>query len=152
MLETMASQKISVAIADDHPVFRQGVSTLLALEDDIEVIAMADDGRQAIELLDRENPDILLLDLRMPGMDGLSALRQMAHREQRTRVIVLTASEDQVEYVQAISDGAAGVLLKQTAVDSLADCIRTVNAGEIWVDCEALPLPEDLDSPIVRCT
>lgn len=152
MPEPEPSPKISVAIADDHPVFRQGVSTLLALEDDIEVVAMAEDGRAAIELLDREEPDILLLDLRMPGMDGLSALRQLSHRERRTRVIVLTASEDQVEYVQAISDGASGVLLKQTAVDSLADCIRTVNAGDIWVDCEALPLPENLDSPIVRCS
>ena len=152
MPQPLANSKISVAIADDHPVFRQGVSTLLALEDDIEVIATAEDGRAAIELLDREDPDILLLDLRMPGMDGLSALRQMSHRERRTRVIVLTASEDQVEYVQAISDGAAGVLLKQTAVDCLADCIRTVNAGEIWVDSEALPLPESMSSPVVRCS
>lgn len=144
--------KISVAIADDHPDFRQGVSTLLALEDDIEVIAMADDGRGAIELLDREDPDILLLDLRMPGLDGLSALRQMSHRERRTKVIVLTASEDQVEYVQAISDGAAGVILKQAAVDRLADCIRSVHAGNMWVDNEALPLPENAESSVVPCS
>ena len=148
----MIRTKITVAIADDHPVFRQGVSTLLGLEDDIEVVAMAEDGRGAIELLDREDPDILLLDLRMPGVDGLSALRQMSHRDRRTRVIVLTASEDQVEYVQAISDGAAGVLLKQTAVDSLADCIRMVHAGEMWVDNQALPLPEDGQTPVVRCS
>jgi DNA-binding NarL/FixJ family response regulator len=148
----MVRSKITVAIADDHPVFRQGVSTLLGLEDDIEVVAMAEDGRGAIELLDREEPDILLLDLRMPGVDGLSALRQMSHRDRRTRVIVLTASEDQVEYVQAISDGASGVLLKQTAVDSLADCIRVVHAGELWVDHQALPLPEDGQSSVVRCS
>lgn len=151
MLKETVSNRISVAIADDHPVFRQGVSTLLALEDDIEVVATVDDGREAIDVLDRVEPDILLLDLRMPGLDGLSALRQLSHHERRTRVIVLTASEDQVEYVQAISDGAAGVLLKQTAVDCLADCIRTVNAGEMWVDDEALPLPEDSTSTAVSC-
>ena len=135
--------RISVAIADDHPVFRQGVSTLLALEEDIEVIAMAENGLEAIEMLDREDPDILLLDLRMPDLDGLGALRRLAHKERRTRVIVLTASEDQIEYVQAISDGAAGVLLKQTAVDCLADCIRSVHAGDLWVDNAALPLPDE---------
>jgi DNA-binding NarL/FixJ family response regulator len=141
---------ITVAIVDDHPVFRQGVCTLLALEDDIEIVGMADDGKQALELLDHQTPDILLLDLRMPGLDGLSALRQLSRRELRTRIIVLTASEDQVEYVQAISDGASGVLLKQSAVDSLAECIRAVNAGGMWVDGEALPLPEEVQSPLVR--
>ena len=150
MSDSRVVPKISVAIVDDHPDFRQGVSTLLALEDDIEVVALADDGRQALDLLDRESPDILLLDLRMPGLDGLGALRQISRCDLRTRVIVLTASEDQVEYVQAISDGAFGVLLKRTAADCLVDCIRAVNGGALWVDGEALPLPEEVQSPLVR--
>jgi two-component system NarL family response regulator len=142
---------IRVAIADDHPVFLEGITTLLSLEPDLKVIATAANGLEAIEVFDRHKPDVLLLDLRMPGLDGLGTLRQLARRESTTKIVILTASEDQVEYVQAIADGAAGVMLKGSAVDSLADCIRSVCAGEIWLDAEALPLPEEGQgvSPVV---
>lgn len=111
---------------------------------------MAENGLEAIDMLGRADPDILLLDLRMPGLDGLGALRRLAHKDLRTRIIVLTASEDQIEYVQAISDGAHGVLLKQTAVDCLADCIRAVHSGDLWVDNAALPLPDESTEPAFR--
>lgn len=144
------TKKFRVAIADDHSVFLEGIATLLSLEPDMKVVATATNGHEAIEAFDAFEPDVLLLDLRMPGLDGLGALRQLARRESVTKIIVLTASEDQVEYVQAIADGAAGVMLKGSAVESLADCIRTVCAGEIWLDTEALPLPEGENvSPIV---
>ena len=147
-----STTQLRVAIADDHAVFLEGITTLLSLEPDLKVIATAANGHEAIEVFDRLQPDVLLLDLRMPGLDGLSTLRQLSRRESTTKIIILTASEDQVEYVQAIADGAAGVMLKGSDVDTLADCIRTVCAGEIWLDTEALPLPdgsEDL-SPIVQ--
>ena len=150
-LDQFPSKRIRVAIADDHAVFLEGITTLLSLEPDLTVVATAANGLEAIEIFDAHKPDILLLDLRMPGLDGLSTLRQLARRESATKIVILTASEDQVEYVQAIADGAAGVMLKGSAVDSLADCIRTVCAGEIWLDAEALPLPGEMTSasPVV---
>ena len=145
-----ATETLRVVIADDHAVFLEGITTLLSLEPDMKVIATATNGHEAIEAFDHFKPDVLLLDLRMPGLDGLGTLRQLSRRDSATRIIILTASEDQVEYVQAIADGAAGVMLKGSAVDQLADCIRTVCAGEIWLDVEALPLPEGAEaSPVV---
>ncbi|MEZ5365452.1 MAG: response regulator transcription factor [Bryobacterales bacterium] len=142
---------IRVAIADDHAVFLEGIATLLSLEDDMKIVATATNGLEAIEAFDAVRPDVLLLDLRMPGLDGLSALRELSRRDSPTKIIILTASEDQIEYVQAISDGAAGVMLKGSAVDMLPHCIRSVCKGEMWLDNEALPLPADMEemSPIV---
>lgn len=142
---------ITVAVADDHPVFRRGVTTLLSLEDDIEVIGSVADGSQVSAMLEKLDPDVLLLDLRMPGMNGLETLRQLSTKERRTRIILLTASEDQEEYAEAVAQGASGVLLKQAASDNLPSCIRSVAEGAIYLDSEALPLPDDLESPIVPC-
>lgn len=150
-LNPKPTNTIRVAIADDHAVFLEGITTLLSLEPDMRVIATATNGHEAIEVFDSFKPDILLLDLRMPGLDGLGALRHLSRRETSTKIIILTASEDQFEYVQAIADGAAGVMLKGSAVNRLPECIRTVCEGEIWLDSEALPLPEGAEdaSPIV---
>lgn len=144
------SEKITIAVADDHSVFRRGVTTLLSLEDDMEVVASLSDGSQVIELLEKSEPNILLLDLRMPGMNGLETLRRLkAGKERSVRIILLTASEDQDEYAEAVTNGASGVLLKQAATQSLADCIRTVASGEIWLDSDALPLPDDFASAVI---
>ena len=144
-------EPIRVAIADDHAVFLEGITTLLSLEPDMKVVATAANGHEAIEVFESFQPEVLLLDLRMPGLDGLGALRELTRRGAATKIIVLTASEDQIEYAQAITDGAAGVMLKGSAVELLPDCIRSVCAGEIWLDTEALPLPCDMDemSPVV---
>jgi len=143
------SDKITIAVADDHSVFRCGVTTLLSLEDDMEIIASLSDGSQVLDLLENAEPQILLLDLRMPGMNGLETLRRLKGKERNLRIILLTASEDQAEYAEAVANGASGVMLKQAATDSLADCIRTVAAGEIWLDSEALPLPDDFSSAVI---
>ena len=150
-LDQDMNHPIRVAIADDHAVFLEGIATLLSLEDDMRIVATATNGLEAIEAFDAVRPDVLLLDLRMPGLDGLSALRELSRRDSHTKIIILTASEDQVEYVQAISDGAAGVLLKGSAADMLPHCIRSVCQGEMWLDNEALPLPADMEdmSPVV---
>lgn len=126
--------KIRIVIADDHPIFRDGLRKLLALEDDLEVVAEARDGREVISALDQFDPDILLLDLRMPGMDGLATLQKVQSARNRTRIIVLTASEDRNEYVQAVKLGTSGIVLKQTATDLLIKSIRKVHSGEIWLD------------------
>src|ERR1700690_1629438 len=94
--------KIRIVVADDHPIFRDGLCKLLALEDDFEVVAQAQDGRQVLDVLQQLEPDILLLDLKMPGLDGLATLQRLQNSKHKTRVIVLTASEDKNEFVQAI--------------------------------------------------
>src|SRR5215468_3110205 len=87
-------KKIRVVIADDHPIVRDGLKKLLLLEDDIAVVGEASDGRQVLELMQEHEPDVLLLDLRMPNLDGLSVLQSLQQTGRKTRVIVLTASED----------------------------------------------------------
>ena len=128
------SKTIRIIVADDHPIFRDGLCRLLSLEPDFEVVAQASDGREVIELLARHEPDILLLDLRMPGLDGLGTLQRMQAARSRTKVIVLTASDDKNEFVQAMKLGTSGIVLKQTATDLLIKSIRKVYAGEIWLD------------------
>src|SRR5882762_2060229 len=83
--------KIRIVVADDHPIFRDGLCKLLALEEDFEVVAQASDGRQVIDVLQQHDPDILLLDLKMPGLDGLATLEKLQAARNETRVIVLTA-------------------------------------------------------------
>ena len=126
--------KIRIVVADDHPIFRDGLCKLLALEDDFDVVAQAQDGRQVLEVLHQLEPDILLLDLKMPGLDGLATLQRLQVTKGKTRVIVLTASDDKNEFVQAMKLGTSGIVLKQTATDQLIKSIRKVHAGEIWLD------------------
>src|ERR1019366_9051516 len=126
--------KIRIVVADDHPIFRDGLCRLLALEPDFEVVAQAQDGRQVLDVLQQHEPDILLLDLKMPGLDGLATLQRLQNSKHKTRVIVLTASEDKNEFVQAMKLGTSGIVLKQSATDLLIKSIRKVNAGEIWLD------------------
>jgi two-component system, NarL family, nitrate/nitrite response regulator NarL len=126
--------KIRIVVADDHPIFRDGLCRLLALESDFEVVAQAHDGRQVLDVLQQFEPDILLLDLKMPGLDGLATLQKLQSSRHRTKVIVLTASEDKNEFVQAMKLGTCGIVLKQSATELLIKSIRKVNAGEIWLD------------------
>jgi DNA-binding NarL/FixJ family response regulator len=132
--EAPEKSKIRIVVADDHPIFRDGLCKLLALEDDFEVVAQAQDGRQVLEVLQQYEPDILLLDLKMPGLDGLATLQRLQGSKNKTRVIVLTASDDKNEFVQAMKLGTSGIVLKQTATDLLIKSIRKVHAGEIWLD------------------
>jgi DNA-binding NarL/FixJ family response regulator len=129
-----AKSKIRIVVADDHPIFRDGLCRLLALEEDFEVVAQASDGRQVLEILQQQEPDILLLDLKMPGLDGLATLQRLQAARNKTRVIVLTASDDKNEFVQAMKLGTSGIVLKQTATELLIKSIRKVHAGEIWLD------------------
>ena len=129
-----SKSKIRIVVADDHPIFRDGLCKLLALEEDFEVVAQAQDGRQVLDVLQLHEPDILLLDLKMPGLDGLATLQRLQIAKNKTRVIVLTASDDKNEFVQAMKLGTSGIVLKQTATELLIKSIRKVHAGEIWLD------------------
>ncbi|MGA3235364.1 MAG: response regulator transcription factor [Bryobacteraceae bacterium] len=132
--EAPVKPKIRIVVADDHPIFRDGLCKLLALEDDFEVVAQASDGRQVLDVLQQHEPDVLLLDLKMPGLDGLGTLQRLQAAKNKTRVIVLTASDDKNEFVQAMKLGTSGIVLKQTATELLIKSIRKVHAGEIWLD------------------
>src|ERR1041385_3324282 len=125
---------VRILLADDHPIVRDGLKKLLLLEDDFEVVGEAGDGREVLDKVHELDPDVLLLDLRMPNLDGLSALHALQQTNKRTRVIILTASEDKNEFVQAMKLGCSGIVLKQTAPDLIVKSIRKVNSGEIWLD------------------
>src|SRR5207249_11566816 len=109
---TPQKAKVRIVIADDHPVVRDALKTLLQLEDDFEVVGEAGDGREAVEKVRELEPDVLLLDLRMPNLDGPSTLQALRLSNRNTRIVVLTASEDQSELVQAVKLGCSGIVLK----------------------------------------
>ena len=125
---------IRVLIADDHPIVRDGLAKLLSLEEDVVVVGEASDGCEVLDKVQELDPDVLLLDLRMPNLDGLSALQALQQTNKRTRVIILTASEDKNEFVQAMKLGCSGIVLKQTAPELIVKSIRKVHGGEIWLD------------------
>jgi two-component system, NarL family, nitrate/nitrite response regulator NarL len=127
-------KNIRVVIADDHPIVRDALKMLLAREEDIEVVGEAGDGREALDRVQELDPDVLLLDLRMPNLDGFSVLKALQPSSGGMKVIVMTASEDKKEFVQAMKLGSSGLVLKQTALALIVKSIRKVNAGEIWLD------------------
>jgi two-component system, NarL family, response regulator LiaR len=121
---------IRVAIADDHAVVRQGLRTFLELQDGMEVVGEAADGEEAVALVEGTAPDVLLLDLVMPRVDGLEAIRRLRADAPATRILVLTSFADDHTVLPAIRAGAAGYLLKDVQPSELAAAIRTVHAGE----------------------
>src|SRR5580698_1905159 len=125
---------VRIVIADDHPIVRDGLKKLLLLEDDFDVVGEAGDGREVLERVRELDPDVLLLDLRMPNLDGLATLQALQQTNKRARVIILTASEDKNDFVQAMKLGCRGIVLKQTTPDLIVKSIRKVNAGEMWLD------------------
>ena len=129
------SGDIKILIADDHPIFRDGLKQLLMLEKDFDIVAAVGDGDEVLAAVEAHHPDILLLDLKMPGTHGLTILERLQiAQEKHTKVIVLTASEDKAEFVQAMKLGTSGIVLKQSPTDLLIKSIRKVHAGEIWLD------------------
>ncbi len=121
---------IRVLIADDHAVVRRGLKTFLELQDDIEVVGEAEDGEEAVAAVDRLDPDVVLLDLVMPRVDGIAAIRRIREQSPATRVIVLTSFLDDDKLIPAVRAGAAGYLLKDVQPQELVAGIRTVHGGE----------------------
>ena len=132
--EETETEPIRIAIADDHPAFRDGLYEILQREEDFRVVGKASNGHQILEVVRQQQSEILLLDLSMPEMDGLTTLRHLRELGSATKVIVLTASEDREHLVQAMQLGAAGIVLKQDQTSVLIKSIRRVHAGEIWLN------------------
>jgi two-component system, NarL family, nitrate/nitrite response regulator NarL len=131
---TKTKPVVRILVADDHAIFRDGLRKLLEGADDVQIIGEASNGNECVKMLARLKPDILLLDLRMPEKDGLGVLEEINFDTAQTRVIVLTAAEDDRDVVRAMRLGARGVVLKQSASDLLLKSIRKVHDGEIWLD------------------
>jgi two-component system, NarL family, response regulator LiaR len=120
---------IRVVLADDHAVVRQGLRTFLDLQDDIDVVAEAGDGEAAVDAAARTQPDVILLDLVMPRLDGIGALKRLRERGSRARVIVLTSFGDDDKLFAALRAGAAGYLLKDVQPPELVRAIRSAHDG-----------------------
>jgi DNA-binding NarL/FixJ family response regulator len=122
--------KVRVLIVDDQNLFRRGLATLLASSEDVEVVGEAADGREAVEKARSIRPDVVLMDLHMPVCDGIQATQLIKAERPRTKVVVLTVSEDDADLFQAINSGAEGYLLKNLYPDELFHFIERVMAGE----------------------
>ncbi len=129
--------KITVLIADDHTVVRQGLRLLLDLADDIEVVGEAADGTEVAELATALAPDVILLDLKLPGLDGLAVLADLADRGVASRVLVLTSVTDPASVMVAMRAGAAGFLYKDVDPDALMRALRSVHDGHTVLAPEA---------------
>jgi DNA-binding NarL/FixJ family response regulator len=125
---------IKVLVADDHPVVRHGLCTMLELEDDIVVVGRAADGAEAVEQARTARPDIILLDVQMPNVDGIEALRRIRAEDPNARVIVLTTYRNEDYIFPSLQAGALGYLLKDASREELAAAIRAVARGESLLD------------------
>jgi DNA-binding NarL/FixJ family response regulator len=125
---------ISLVLADDHPLLLDGLENLFRLEKDIQVLACCGDGVETLRAVREHQPDMLILDIRMPRMNGLAVLRAMKKENLRTRVVILTVALDEDEVLEAIRLGVRGVVLKEMAPQLIVQCVRKVHAGGEWLE------------------
>ena len=128
-----ASPRARVLVVDDHALFRTGVANIINQEADLVVVAEAGNGAEAVEAFDRHHPDVTLLDLRMPVMEGVEAVRRIRARDPQARVIVLTTYDTDEDISRALKAGAKAYVLKDISADDLIGCIRDVLAGKTYL-------------------
>jgi DNA-binding NarL/FixJ family response regulator len=128
------AEAIRVLLVDDHAVVREGLRTFLELQEGVEVVGEAGDGEEALLRAEEERPDVVLMDLVMPRLDGVGAMRELRRRLPATRVIVLTSFADDEQLLPAIQAGAAGYLLKNVQPQELARAVRAAHAGHALLD------------------
>jgi DNA-binding NarL/FixJ family response regulator len=136
-IDARGDAPIRVLIVDDHGLYRTGISTLLAAEDGIEVVAQASGGRLGVRLSRELRPDVVLMDLEMPDLDGVEATRLILAEQPTTRVLVLTVVSDEDKVSAALSAGASGFLLKDAPVDQVAMAVRAAADGSAWLSARA---------------
>jgi DNA-binding NarL/FixJ family response regulator len=129
---------IRLIITDDHAVVLKGLESLLGTEHDFQIVAACTSGEQTLEAVRKHRPDVLVLDLRMRGLDGLAVLRALSRHAGSVRVVLLAAEIDDEQTLEAVRLGATGIVLKEMAPHLLIECIRTVHAGEQWVERKAV--------------
>ncbi len=142
---------IQVLIADDHEVVREGLRALLEIQPDMAVVAEAADGQEAVELCERLSPDVVLMDLRMPRMDGLAAIRALQQRCPQAAVVILTTYDDDQLIVEGLRAGARGYLLKDASRDAILEAVRAAARREAVLSAEVIArLVERLDPAAAR--
>jgi two-component system, NarL family, nitrate/nitrite response regulator NarL len=138
---------IRVVLVDDHPIVLHGLQQLFERQSDFEVVSCCADGAAAIDAVEHHHPDVLVLDLRMPGDSGLDVLRKLAARQLIARAVLLTAAIRDEEVRDAVKLGAMGLVLKESAPEILLECVRSVCRGETWIERDTVtrafrPMPE----------
>ena len=128
----MSKKRITVLLAEDHTIVREGFRKMLELEDDIEVVGEAQDGRQAVALVKKLRPAVVLMDIAMPLLNGLEATRQILKAVPRTKIVILSAHNDDAYVKNATESGAVGFLLKQNSSHVVCDAIREVQKGKMF--------------------
>ncbi|WP_022963854.1 two-component system response regulator NarL [Halopseudomonas pelagia] len=134
--DTPAEDPIKILLVDDHPMMRRGLRDLLAMEDDMDPVGEAGSGPDALRMTIELEPDLILLDLNMPGMDGLETLRQMRDQQVDARIIMFTVSDDQSDVLEALRHGADGYLLKDMDPDALVEHVRLAARGKLALSPE----------------
>jgi len=129
----IADRVVRVVLADDHTLFRAGIRVLLRKADDIAIVGEASDGAEALTLVDRLAPDVLVMDLDMPGMDGATATRALTERDSSVRVLILTMHAEEDRLLPLLEAGASGYLTKEAAEQELVEAIRVVASGDVYV-------------------
>jgi two-component system NarL family response regulator len=129
----VAATRATVLVVDDHALFRTGVANIINQEPDLQVVAEAGDGLEAVAAFERHHPEITLLDLRMPRLEGVEAVRRIRERDPHARVIVLTTYDTDDEISRALKAGAKAYVLKDISADDLLGCIRNVLAGKTYI-------------------
>ena len=124
---------VSILLADDHPVVRQGLRALLEGESDFRIIGEVGDGLEASQLAERLQPDVLVLDLMMPGLNGLEVARQVSQRSPRTRIVILSMHSNEAYVLEALRNGATGYVLKDSSAADLVRAVREVTAGRRYL-------------------
>ena len=125
--------KIRVLLAEDHTIVRQGLKSLLEAQEDLEVIGEAEDGRQAVEKVKELVPDIIVIDITMPNLNGIEATRQIKKLNAKVKILVLTVHDNEEYIHQILQAGASGYLLKESAVSDLVSAIKAVDKGDIFL-------------------
>ncbi len=128
----MSAKKITILVADDHTIVRSGIVSLLSLNPDFEVVAEAENGREAVDLAVSKNPDVVLMDIGMPILNGLEATRQIKKRMPEMKVLVLSGYDNDEYILQTIQSGANGYILKNSFLEDLYAAIRSVHSGQAF--------------------
>jgi DNA-binding NarL/FixJ family response regulator len=126
-------QEISILIADDHPVFRRGLRMIIQSDQQLKIIAEADDGKSALELINQSTPDVAVLDVNMPEMSGFEVVRELRKTKLTTEFIFLTMHKDEAMFNTSMDLGVKGYLLKESAVEDITDGIKAVAGGENFI-------------------
>src|SRR5208283_1807348 len=146
----MSMKRITVLLAEDHTIVREGFRKMLELEDDLEVVGEAQDGRQAVALVKKLRPEIVLMDIAMPLLNGIEATRQILKAIPAAKVLILSAHNDDAYVENATQAGATGFLLKQTSADEVCQAIREIRKGKTYFSASVSRRRDRLHPPLLN--